>query len=270
MPSPVTKLVLIGQVIDGTLSKPIPRGAVVVEGERVAWVGTADQLPGQYESAAYTVFELPGRTIMPGLVDGHTHISFGEARSEEELALHTAVEFRTIRAIWNARKLLRAGVTSAFDAATTFNIAVAVRDAIDTNMFEGPRFAVCGRQLTSRQGLEDAFETWNPWPPGQAGILVRGRDEIVETIRMQVKEGVDVIKVSGSSNSFVHDQPLDGAAFSPEEFQFMADEAHRLGRKITVHARSREILALLRSGRLRLAHARILHRRCGDRSLPEK
>ncbi len=74
---------------------------------------------------------------MLGLIDGHLHISFGEARSEEELALYTPVEYRTARALWNARKVLRAGVTSPFDAATTFNIGPAVRDAIYAGMFEG-------------------------------------------------------------------------------------------------------------------------------------
>ena len=232
---------LKGRVLDGSLQPPIPDGVVVVKGDRIVFAGPESELPADLAGDPDLIHvELPNRTIMPGLVDGHTHISFGEARSEEELALHTGVEYRTIRAVWNARKVLRAGVTSAFDAASTFNIAVAVRDAIEAGMYEGPRFAVCGRQLTSRQGLEDAFQTWNPWPPGQAGQLVRGRDEIVEAIRMQVKDGVDVIKISGSSDSAVSDEPLDGSAFSRAEFQWMADEAHRLGRKITVHARSRD------------------------------
>jgi imidazolonepropionase-like amidohydrolase len=227
-------------VVDGGLSEPIKDGAVVVEGDVIAWVGPAAAIPSTYDTRELTTVDLPNRTIMPGLVDGHVHVSFGEARSEEELAIYTSAEYRAIRAVWHARKILRAGVTSAFDAASTFNVAVAVRDAIEAGMFEGPRLAVCGRQITSRQGLEDAFPTWMEFPPGQAGELVQSRDEIVETIRRQVKEGVDVIKVSGSSDSAVTDDPLDGSAFRAEEFQLMADEAHRLSRQITVHARSRD------------------------------
>jgi len=88
---------------------PIADGAVVFKGDRIAWVGERARLPDGYKQADYEVVDLPGRTILPGLIDGHTHISFGEARSEEELALYTPVEYRAIKAIWNARKVLQAG-----------------------------------------------------------------------------------------------------------------------------------------------------------------
>ena len=97
--------VLFGQVVDGTLNPPIADGAVVFKGDRIAWVGERARLPEGYKQADYEVVDLPGRTILPGLIDGHTHISFGEARSEEELALYTPVEYRAIKAIWNARKV---------------------------------------------------------------------------------------------------------------------------------------------------------------------
>jgi imidazolonepropionase-like amidohydrolase len=234
--------VLKGKVIDGTLNAPIEHGAVATEGERIAWVGNAAALPPQYASDAYRTIDLPGRSIMPGLIDGHTHISFGEARSEEELALYTPVEFRTLKAIWNAKKVLQAGVTSAFDAATTYNIAQSVRDAIDSGMFDGPRFAVSGKQLTSHQGLEDSFPNGMEFPPGQAGVLVKTRDDLVEQVRYQVKDNVDAIKVSGSNDSLITPDSLDGSAFTYEEFKVIADEAHRLGKICTVHARSRDAI----------------------------
>jgi imidazolonepropionase-like amidohydrolase len=240
-PSNTTKgYILKGKVIDGTLGKPVAQGAVVTEGERIAWVGKASALPARFKSGEYTEIDLPGRSIMPGLIDAHIHISFGEARSEEELALYTPVEFRTLKAIWNARKVLQAGVTSAFDAATTYNIAQSVRDAIDSGMFPGPRLTVSGKQLTSHQGLEDSFPNEMQYPPGQAGVLIKSKDELIEQIRYQVKDGVDAIKVSGSNDSLITPDSLDGAAFTYEEFKIIADEAHRLGRICTVHARSRD------------------------------
>lgn len=239
-----TGYVIKGKVIDGTLDAPITDGAVVVDGAEIAWVGKAGDLPASYAGDGYAHLGGPGRAVLPGLIDGHIHVSFGEARSEEELALYTPVEYRAIKAIWNARKILRAGVTSAFDAATTYNVSPAVRDAIEAGMFEGPRLAVAGRQLTTHQGLEDSFPNSMQFPPGQAGVLVRSRDEIVEQIRLQVKDGVDAIKVSGSSDSAISNEPIDGAAFRAEEFDLIADETHRLQRKCTVHARSRESVFL--------------------------
>ena len=238
MPSATT--VLTGRVVDGSGTAPIEEGAVVVVGDRVGWVGQARDLPVYDQSDDLEVIDFPGCTILPGLVDAHIHISFGEARSEEELAFHTPVEYRAIRAAWNAGKVLRAGVTSASDAASTYNVATAVRDAIEAGLVEGPRLAAAGRQLTTHQGLEDAFMSSVPFPEGQAGVLVRSPTEIVEQIRVQVKDGVDLVKVSGSSDAVVSGQPIDGAAFTDEEFALVAAEVHRLNRKCTVHARSGE------------------------------
>jgi imidazolonepropionase-like amidohydrolase len=231
---------IYGRIIDGTLQPSIEKGALVIEGERIKWLGEAAALPTLYRGSDYEQIGLPGRTVMPGIIDGHTHISFGEARSEEELALYTPVEYRTLKAAWNAKRVLQAGVTSAFDAATTFDIAQAVRDAIDVGMFEGPRFATSGKQLTSHQGLEDSFPNNLPFPPGQAGVLIRNKDDLIETIRYQVKDRVDAIKVSGSNDNLIAPDSLDGAAFTFEEFKIIADEVRRLGKISTVHARSRD------------------------------
>lgn len=230
--------VLKGRVIDGTLEPPLENGAVVLEGNRIAWVGRASGLPAPYVNGAYEVIDLPDRSIMPGLIDGHTHISFGESRSEEENALYTPVEFRTAKALYYAKKILQAGVTSAFDAATTYAIAQAVRDAIDTGMFEGPRFTVSGKQITNHQGLEDSFPSNLEWPPGQAAVLVKTREDLIEAIRLQVKDEVDAIKVSGSNDNLITPDALGGSAFTFEEFKIIADETHRLGKLCTVHARS--------------------------------
>ena len=229
---------LDGQVIDGTGAPAIENGTVIVAGDTIAWVGDAAAVPEKYAAMELAHVTGDDRTIMPGLVDAHVHTSFGEARSEEELALYTPVEYRSMLAAWNVRKVLRAGVTSLSDPATTFNISACLRDAIEAGIVEGPRMAAAGRQITSRQGLEDAFPSWMEFPKGQAGVLVRSRDEIVEEIRLQVKDGVDVIKVSGSNDSAVTAGPVEGMAFTEEEFTLMATETHRLGRKCTVHART--------------------------------
>lgn len=247
---------LKGRVIDGSLTPPIEQGAVVVEGERIQWVGTAAQLPPQYNEGDYEVIALPDRSILPGLIDGHIHISFGESRSEEENALYTPPEFRTLKAMYYARKILQAGVTSCFDAATTYNVAQAVRDAIDTGMFEGPRLTVSGKQITNHQGLEDSFPSWMEFPAGQSAVLVKNKDDLIEAIRLQVKEEVDAIKVSGSNDNLITPDALGASAFTFEELKLIADEAHRLGRIVSTHARSRDAaLDAARAGFDNLFHA---------------
>ncbi|QII85365.1 amidohydrolase family protein [Bordetella hinzii] len=230
---------LKGKVIDGSLDAPIERGAVLTDGALISWVGEAAALPADIDMADYEIVELPGRSILPGLVDAHTHISFGESRAEEENALYTPVEFRAIKAIYNARKILQAGVTSAFDAATTYAVAQAVRDAIDSGMYPGPRYTVSGRQITNHQGLEDAFPSEMAFPPGQAAVLIKTRDDLIEAVRLQVKDGVDAIKVSGSNDNLITPDAADVSAFTREELRLIADETHRLGKLCSIHARSR-------------------------------
>lgn len=152
---------LKGKVIDGSLDAPIEQGAVLTDGALISWVGEAAALPADIDMADYEIVELPGRSILPGLVDAHTHISFGESRAEEENALYTPVEFRAIKAIYNARKILQAGVTSAFDAATTYAVAQAVRDAIDSGMYPG-RAIRCpgGRSPTTKAWKTPSRARW--------------------------------------------------------------------------------------------------------------
>jgi imidazolonepropionase-like amidohydrolase len=231
---------IYGKVIDGTLNTPLEKGAVAFKGDRIAYVGSVAEMPQAYAAGDFRQIQLPGRSILPGLIDGHTHISFGEARSEEELALFTPVEYRTLKAAMNAKRVLQAGVTSAFDAATTYNIAPCIRDAIDVGMIEGPRFAVSGRQLTTHQGLEDSFPNEMQFPPGQAAVLMKTKEDFIEAIRYQVKDRVDCIKVSGSSDSLITPDSLDGSALSVEELTMIATEARRLGVMSSIHARSRD------------------------------
>jgi hypothetical protein len=84
-------------------------------------------------------------------------------------------------------------------------------------MIEGPRFAVSGRQLTTHQGLEDSFPNEMQFPPGQAAVLITRKDDLIEAIRYQVKDRVDCIKVSGSSDSLITPDSLDGSALTVED-----------------------------------------------------
>ena len=108
----------------------IDPGSVVVDDDRIAWVGPSAELPDKYQTADYEVVDTTGMTVMPGLVDGHMHISFGEAASEEELSIYTPTEYRAVRASVDAEKALMAGVTSSSDPGGPYQVALAVRDAI--------------------------------------------------------------------------------------------------------------------------------------------
>jgi imidazolonepropionase-like amidohydrolase len=188
---------------------------------------------------ANVVLNAKGMTVMPGLVDAHVHLSYGDARNIEEQDLYGSPEYRAIKGIWHAAKVLRAGVTSCSDPGGSWQIAVAVRDAIKAGLFPGPRISAAGRYLTSHTGLADYFPAWVGNVPSGVGALTQNTSEMLQEIRRQVKGGVDFVKVAASGESPIM-TPGGGSvpAFRKEELAVMVDEAHRLGKRVTAHARS--------------------------------
>ena len=117
-------------------------------------------------------------------------------------------------------------------------IATAVRDAVDAGLVAGPRFAAAGRQITTQQGIGDTLPAPLGDLPTAFGVVVRSHDDIVQEIRNEVKEGVDLIKIAGSGPG-----TEEHGAFTRAELDVAVAEAHRLGKPIAIHARSRASVA---------------------------
>lgn len=230
-----------GTLIDGNGGPAMRDGAVLIEDDRIRAVSARAEVEKAVElrEPGLRIIEAEGKTIMPALIDSHCHINYGEPQDEEELDLYTPMEYRALRAAWNAQKVLRAGVTSLCDPGSTGLVSVAVRDAIEAGMFEGPRITAGGRYLSTHQSITDYYPNWIGVPATSSGVLTMTTDEMVREVRRQAKEGVDVIKIAGSGQSLfnVH-AGSEVEAFTLEELKVIVDEAHRLKKKVTIHARS--------------------------------
>jgi imidazolonepropionase-like amidohydrolase len=235
----MSQLVINGTLIDGTGRPPVGLRWLEISSGRITDIVTTQAGDRPRPADAEVIVDARGLTVLPGLIDAHCHITYGDVRTEEEQDLYTSAEYRTIRAVWNAEKLVRAGVTSISDPGGSWNVGVAVRDAIRAGMYPGPRMTTAGRFLTSHTGLADFYPTWVGAPPSSVGVLTPGAEAMLTEVRAQVKNGVDFIKVAASGESPVL-TPGGGSVpgFRREELALIADEAHRLGRKIAAHARS--------------------------------
>ena len=234
---PTRTLVKNGTFIDGTGKPPVKNAAVLVDSNKITAVGAqagADVRPGD---PTVRVIDAGGKTIMPALIDGHCHISYGDVRTQEESDISASREYRAIRGVWNAQKVLRAGVTSFCDPGSTCMVSVGVRDAIYSGMFEGPRIFAAGPFLTSYNGIGDYFPTWVKVPTG-IGVLTNTLPEMITEVRKQVKEGVDLIKVAASGDVSNPTAGADTSSLTLEELTAIAKEVHRLGRRVTAHARA--------------------------------
>jgi len=225
-----------GTLFTGDSDELLKNQTMVVEGGRISRIGPSEALPVPADAE---VMDFSERFVIPGLIDVHTHLAYGNAKTEEDIDLYASMEFRALRGMYFAHQVLAAGFTSINAPGDSGMVTSAVRDAIDAGLFEGPNVTAAGPYITSRQGLTDWYPTWIGAPTTSIGRLVKSRDEAIEEIRRQVKDGVDGVKLA-----------LDGiqrrpngehiAAFSLDETKAMVDEIHRLGKIAIAHARGRE------------------------------
>src|SRR3954462_456801 len=180
-----------------------------------------------------------GAFVMPGLIDVHTHLAYGNAKSEEDIDLYSPMEFRALRGMFFAQKCAAAGYTAICSPGDAGQISLSIRDAIRAGLFDGPRVMAAGPYLTTHQGLTDWYPTWIGAPETSIGKLVTNIDEAIEEVRRQVKNGVDCIKLALDGIQRRPDGELI-AAFTQEETDIITRESHRLGRKVISHSVGRE------------------------------
>jgi imidazolonepropionase-like amidohydrolase len=253
-------LITGGTVIDCTGSKPRERTAVLVDGNCIVKIGPEAEIQA-FALQTYpdvTTIDAAGMTVMPGLIDVHVHTSYGDVTSAEELNLYTSAEYRALRGANNVRKVLRAGVTSIVDPGGTYNVAVAIRSAIDAGLIEGPRMIAAGQYISTYNGIGSPFPTWIEHPISAFSVLRNTRDEMITEVRKQVRDGVDLIKVSGDGDTLRSAESMLGS-ITLADLTAVAEMAHLLGKRCTIHARgSRAATDAARAGFDWVIHASFL------------
>jgi imidazolonepropionase-like amidohydrolase len=252
--------ILDGVLLDCTGAKPREHISLRVTGGRISNIWQGSVRPPELQKPADRTVEARGKTIMPGLIDAHVHISYGEGRNAEEVDVYGGPEWNALRAAWNAQKVLKAGVTTIVDPGGTYNVGVAVRDAINNGMFAGPRMCTAGRHITADGGFADYFPVDMGMPSSAEGVLCSTKDEMLKEVRVQAKNRVDFIKLSGDSQAQETNSEV-GPCFNDDELSSIIGMSHQLGRKVTVHARYAEtIVAMIRHGIDWVLHASHLRR----------
>ena len=201
---------------------------------------------------------------MPGLVDVHTHLVFGNARSEEDIDYWVTPEFRALRGLFFAQHVLAAGYTSIAVPGDAGHCSIAVRDAIQAGLFDGPRIAASSNVIANRHSLNDWFPDHVGTPEYVTGRLCTTRDAQIEEVRRQAKSGADLIKIALDGAHFREDGSHI-AAFTQDEVSAMVAEAHRLGKRVATHAYGKEaVLQAARAGVDVVFHAFFADAECAE------
>ena len=233
----MTATILIegGTVIDGIGDTPRSNESVLISDGTITAVGAhADALAhGRPDIERIAAQD---KTVMPGLIDAHTHLSFGEPTGNDELFFHRTEAFSAMLSARNARKVLRAGVTSVLDADCLWNIGVELRDAIEANVVEGPRMAAGGNALMTMLGGTAGRLIADEGRTGYATV-VHNLEGISQEVRRQVKYGVDWIKVMVTGLIPSVKGP-EVKVWNKTEMQTVVDAAHDLSTPVVGHCRN--------------------------------
>ena len=227
-------LIQNGSVIDGAGNAPV-EGAVLTIGDRVIATGTEANAQAATMNDL-TRIDATGMSVMPGLIDVHCHLAFDDAESNSELFFQRRNALSALVAAYNAKKLLRAGVTGILDPDSTFENMIDLRDAIDAGVADGPRMS-CGAYalITSIGGTAGRMIR----DSGVTGyyMAVNGRDEIVGEVRRQIKNGADWIKVHVTGIVPRQSHKGEMCAWSDDELRLIVETAHDLETPVMGHCR---------------------------------
>src|SRR5271154_2846237 len=250
-----------GQLFTGREDEALKDATLVYDGEgRLTYAGAAAGAPVQ--GADDRTIDHSGQFVMPGLIDVHTHLAYGNAKTEEDIDLYSPLEFRALRGMFFAQKVAAAGYTAICSPGDAGQISLSIRDVINAGLFDGPRVMAAGPYLTTHQGLTDWYPTWIGAPETSIGKLVTNIDEAIQEVRRQVKNGVDCIKIAMDGIQRRPDGELI-AAFTQEETDAIVRETHRMGKKAVSHAVGREAtLYSARAGVDLIFHAFYLDDEC--------
>lgn len=208
-------------------------GDVLIEGNRVRAVSRAS---GQVSREGCTVIDAKGMFLMPGMTEGHAHLSFENVTATEDL-ITPSPEAHTLLTARVAKVLLDHGFTSAWGASEAkLRLGVAVRDAVNAGQLPGPRIRAGSLEITVTGGMGDESREHNPRKG--PSIIVDGPEEMRKAVRLSCREGCDNIKLDVSGDPFYPNTPAHTTPMTYEEIKMAVDTAHAYGRRVNAHTRS--------------------------------
>jgi imidazolonepropionase-like amidohydrolase len=224
---PAKKAVKARTMLDVVSGALVADAVVLVEGDRITAAGPRLAIPSDYE-----VLDLGEATLLPGLIDCHTHVT-----TTYEYLLYGGPMQDAVTSFSRARRTLDAGFTTVRDLWAKDYTDVALRNAINRGEIAGPRMQVATLAIGSTGGHNEDVEGLSPTVTiGGASGIADGVDAVRKLVRVEIKYGADVIKIMATEGAGEGRNVGVETQFSLEEMKAIVDEAHRYGKKVAAHA----------------------------------
>jgi imidazolonepropionase-like amidohydrolase len=226
------------RILDGTGTLPYA-GSVRVQGQRIVQVSrSAGGFSSAQPAGNAQVIDGAGATLMPGMVEAHTHFSWNDSATLAGIQA-MPLEEHVLWCAKVAKQYLQAGFTSCLGAACAKpRLDVVIRNAINSGQIPGPRYLAASQEITVPGGLGDETLSHLPFPEFSFGVNVNGAEDMRKVVRMFLKYGVDSIKLNLSGDNFTPQSPAETTWMTDAEVAAAAEEVRMRGKRIIVHARS--------------------------------
>ncbi|MGI1998465.1 amidohydrolase family protein [Shewanella frigidimarina] len=224
-------LILADAYIDVAKGKSINDAAIIVSNNQIIKVTTAANINNKSD---YSLIDLKGKTLVPGVMDMHVHLSF-DAEDNFLESMNYSVPRQTVKAVKNAQTTLLAGFTTVRDVGASGYSVIATRDGIDAGDISGPRIWAVGHAIGITGGhCDDNFPA--PEAHAKAQGVADGPWEVRTKVRENIKYGANAIKVCATGGVFSKGTKVGAQQMTYEELKSAADEAHMRGLVIAAHA----------------------------------
>jgi len=251
-----TILVRCARLIDGSGAQPLQPAMILISGDRIRAVGQRLEAP-----AGARVIDLGRATVLPGLIDLHTHLTGETGIHWEDELVKTTPGHAAIYGVKNALDTLRAGFTTCRNMGPTWPFTdVDLRDAINAGAVPGPRLQVAGNYVSATGGAGDArqFSIYVDVPVVRN--LADSPDEIRKAVRTNFKHGADFVKILAAGAVLSKGIAPGAQQYSEEELRAAVEEANRWGRPVAAHAHGTAgIVAALKAGVRTVDHGTMLN-----------
>jgi imidazolonepropionase-like amidohydrolase len=234
-PAPKRTVIRAGRLLNVRTGELKANQAIVIEGDKIAKIAPSGEVTAAAED---TTIDLPDATLLPGLIDMHTHLTFElSSLAYEGLKISTARE--ALHGARNARRTLEAGFTTVRNLGAKDYADIALRDAINDGDVIGPRIVASGPAM----GITGGHCDENLLPPAfhfQGLGVADGVEAVQHKVREIIKYGADVIKICATGGVLSKGDDPNASQYTLEEMKAIVADAHRLGRRVAAHAHGAE------------------------------